>query len=200
MEKVGREGVVHIEESKSGDTYLETVEGMQFDRGYKSHYFVTNNNDMTCTLEEPYILIADKRFTQVKDLLPILESISSTGKSLFIIAEDIDGEALSTLIVNKIRGTIKVAAVKAPDFGDRRKLILEDIATMTGGQVFSSEKGMKLDKFSWEWFGSARLVTVTKDQTTIVDGKGTVEKIEERIDELQMQIDKSTVPFEKEKL
>jgi chaperonin GroEL len=200
MKKVGREGVVTIEESKTGETYLETVEGMQFDRGYKSHFFVTNNNDMTCTLEDPFILIADKKFVQVKDLLPILEGVSSTGKSLFIIAEDIDGEALSTLIVNKIRGTLKVAAVKAPDFGDRRKLILEDIATMTGGQVFSSEKGMKLDKFSWDWFGTSRLVTVTKDQTTIVDGKGKQEKIESRIEELQNQIDKSIIPFEKEKL
>jgi len=200
MEKVGREGVVTIEESKTGETYLETVEGMQFDRGYKSHYFVTNNADMTCTLEEPFILIADKKFNQVKDLLPILEGVSGTGKSLLIIAEDIDGESLSTLIVNKMRGTIKVAAVKAPDFGDRRKLLLEDMAIMTGGQVFSSEKGMKLDKFSWEWFGTARVVTITKDQTTIVDGKGNFEKIEARIDELQAQIDKSTVPFEKEKL
>jgi len=200
MKKVGREGVVTIEESKTGETYLETVEGMQFDRGYKSHFFVTNNNDMTCTLEDPFILIADKKFVQVKDLLPILEGVSSTGKSLFIIAEDIDGEALSTLIVNKIRGTLKVAAVKAPDFGDRRKLILEDIALMTGGQVFSSEKGMKLDKFSWDWFGKARLVTITKDQTTIVDGKGKQETIESRIEELQNQIDKSVVPFEKEKL
>ena len=200
IEKVGREGVVHIEESKSGDTYLETVEGMQFDRGYKSHYFVTNNADMTCTLEDPYILIADRKFTQVKDLLPILEGISSSGKSLLIIAEDIDNEALSTLVVNKMRGTLKIAAVKAPDFGDRRKLILEDIAVLTGGQVFSSEKGMKLDKFSWDWFGNARLVTISKDQTTLVDGKGKTEKIEERIDELQNQIEKSTVAFEKEKL
>ena len=200
MEKVGRDGVVTIEESKTGETYLETVEGMQFDRGYKSHYFVTNNNDMTCTLEEPFILIADRKFNQVKDLLPILEGISGTGKSLLIVAEDIDGEALSTLIVNKMRGTLKVAAVKAPDFGDRRKLLLEDMAIMTGGQVFSSEKGMKLDKFSWDWFGKSRLVTITKDQTTIVDGKGNLEKIESRIDELQSQIDKSTVAFEKEKL
>jgi chaperonin GroEL len=200
MDKVGREGVVHIEESKTGETYLETVEGMQFDRGYKSHYFVTNNADMTCTLEEPFILIADKKFNQVKDLLPILEGVSGTGKALLIIAEDIDGEALSTLIVNKMRGTLKVAAVKAPDFGDRRKLLLEDMATMTGGQVFSSEKGMKLDKFSWDWFGKARLVTISKDQTTIVDGKGETEKIESRIEELQQQIDKSIVPFEKEKL
>ena len=200
MEKVGREGVVTIEESKTGETYLETVEGIQFDRGYKSHFFVTNNNDMSCTLEEPFILIADKKFNQVKELLPILEGVSSTGKSLLIIAEDLDGEALSTLIVNKMRGTIKTCAVKAPDFGDRRKLLLEDIAIMTGGQVFSSEKGMKLDKFSWDWFGKARLVTVTKDQTTIVDGKGNEEKINQRIDELQDQIEKSVVPFEKEKL
>ena len=200
MEKVGREGVVTIEESKTGETYLETVEGIQFDRGYKSHFFVTNNNDMSCTLEEPFILIADKKFNQVKELLPILEGVSSTGKALFIIAEDLDGEALSTLIVNKMRGTIKVCAVKAPDFGERRKLLLEDIAIMTGGQVFSSEKGMKLDKFSWDWFGKARLVTVTKDQTTIVDGKGNEEKINQRIDELQDQIEKSVVPFEKEKL
>ena len=200
MEKVGREGVVTIEESKTGETYLETVEGMQFDRGYKSHYFVTNNSDMTCTLEDPFILIADRKFNQVKDLLPILEGVSGTGKSLLIIAEDIDGETLSTLIVNKMRGTIKVAAVKAPDFGDRRKLLMEDMAVLTGGQVFSSEKGMKLDKFSWEWFGKARLVTITKDQTTIVDGKGDTSTIEARIDELQTQIDKSNVPFEKEKL
>jgi len=200
MEKVGREGVVTIEESKTGETYLETVEGMQFDRGYKSHYFVTNNNDMSCTLEDPFILIADRKFNQVKDLLPILESISTTGKSLLVIAEDIDGEVLSTLIVNKMRGTIKIAAVKAPDFGDRRKLLLEDMAIMTGGQVFSPEKGMKLDKFSWDWFGKARLVTITKDQTTIVDGKGDQEKIDARIEELQNQIDKSLVPFEKEKL
>lgn len=200
MNKVGREGVVTIEESKTGETYLETVEGIQFDRGYKSHFFVTNNSDMTCTLEDPFILIADRKFTQVKDLLPILESVSQSGKSLLIISEDIDGEALSTLIVNKMRGTLKVAAVKSPDFGERRKLILEDIAIMTGGQVFSSEKGMKLDKFSWDWFGKARLVTITKDQTTIIDGKGESEHIETRISELQSQIDKSVIPYEKEKL
>jgi chaperonin GroEL len=200
MEKVGREGVVHIEESKTGETYLETVEGMQFDRGYKSHYFVTNNNDMSCTLEEPFVLIADKKFGQVKDLLPILEYASTSGKALLIIAEDIDGEALSTLIVNKMRGTLKVCAVKAPDFGDRRKLLLEDMAIMTGGVVFSPDKGMKLDKFDKSWFGKARLVTVTKEETTIVDGKGETDKIEARIEELQQQIEKSIVPFEKEKL
>ena len=149
MDKVGVEGVVHIEESKTGDTYLETVEGMQFDRGYLSHYFVTNNSTMTCTLEDPYILVLNQKLSQVKDLLPMLEAVSNTNKSLLIIAEDVDSEALATLIVNKARGTIKVAAVKAPDFGDRRKLILEDIASVTGGQVFDKDKGMKLDKFSW---------------------------------------------------
>lgn len=200
IEKVGRDGVVHIEESKSGETYLETVEGMQFDRGYKSHFFVTDNNSMTCTLEDTYVLIADHKFTQVKDLLPILEGVSNTNKSLLIIAEDIDNEALATLIVNKARGTLKVCAVKAPDFGDRRKLILEDIATLTGGEVFSKEKGMKLDKFSWEWFGEARTVTVTKEQTTIVDGKGDEDAINNRVENLQSQIEKATTPYETEQL
>ena len=200
IEKVGRDGVVHIEESKSGETYLETVEGMQFDRGYKSHFFVTDNNTMSCTLDDPYILVADHKFTQVKELLPILESVSNTNKSLLIIAEDIDNEALATLIVNKARGTLKVCAIKAPDFGDRRKLILEDIATLTGGVVFDKDKGMKLDKFSWEWFGNARTITVTKEQTTIVDGKGDEDAINERVENLQSQIDKSTTPFEVEQL
>jgi chaperonin GroEL len=200
LNKVGREGVVSIEESKSGETALETVEGMQFERGYKSHYFVTNNSNMTAYLENPYILIADKRFTQINDLLPILQAVSSQSRPLLIIAEDIEGEALATLIVNKTRGIIKVAAVKAPDFGDRRKLILEDVAILTGGQVFSSEKGMKLDKFSWDWLGSARLVTITKDQTTIIDGKGDSEVIEARIEELQQQIENANSPFEQEKL
>ncbi len=200
IEKVGMEGVVHIEESRTGETYLETVEGLQFDRGYKSPYFVTNNNTMTATLDNPLILIADQKITQVKELLPILESVSSQAKSLLIIAEDIDQEALATLIVNKMRGTMKVCAVKAPDFGDRRKLVLEDIAITTGGTVFSREKGMKLDKFSWEWFGEARTATIGKEQTTLVDGKGTVESIETRIEELQQQIDKAATPFETEKL
>ena len=195
IDKVGRDGVVHIEESKSGDTYLETVEGMQFDRGYKSHFFVTNNSDMSCTLEDPYVLIADHKFTQVKELLPILESVSSTNKSLLVICDDIDGEALATLIVNKARGILKVAAVKSPDFGDRKKLILEDIATLTGGTVFDKDKGMQLDKFSWEWFGQARTVTVTKEQTTIVDGKGDEEAISSRVGDLQTQIDKEETPY-----
>jgi chaperonin GroEL len=200
MEKVGREGVVHIEESRTGETYLEVVEGMQFDRGYKSPYFVTNNNNMSAVLTDALVLIADHRFTQVKELLPILDGVARTGKSLLIIAEDIDGEALATLIVNKMRGTLKVVAVKAPDFGDRRKLILEDIAVLTGGTVFDKDKGMKLDKFQDEWFGNARTVTVTKEQTTIVDGQGSEETITKRVEELEAQIDKSTTPFETEKL
>jgi chaperonin GroEL len=200
MEKVGQEGIVHIEESKSGDTYLETVEGIQFDRGYKSHFFVTNNSTMTCTLEDPYILVADHRFSNVKDLLPILEGVSSTNKSLLIIAEDIDNEALATLIVNKARGTLAVAAVKAPDFGDRRKLILEDIATMTGGQVYDKDKGMKLEKFSWDWFGQARTVTITKEKTTIIDGQGKEDLVNQRIEELTTQVDKAETPFEREQL
>ena len=200
MEKVGREGVVYIEESKTGETYLEVVEGIQFDRGYKSPYFVTNNNTMSTTLQDVFILIADHRFTQVKELLPLLEGVSAKGKSLLVIAEDIDGEALATLIVNKMRGTLKVAAVKAPDFGERRKLVLEDIATLTGGTVFDKEKGMKLDKFNWDWFGEARTVTVTKEKTTIVDGNGDVDKITARVEHLTNQIELSETPFEMEKL
>ena len=200
IEKVGQDGIVHIEESKSGETYLETVEGMQFDRGYKSHFFVTNNNDMSCTLNDPYILIADYKFNAVKDLLPILQSVSSTNKDLLIIADDIDGEALATLIVNKARGMIRVAAVKAPDFGDRKKLILEDIATVTGGIVFDKDKGMKLDKFSWDWFGSARTVTITKEQTTIVDGGGEEEAINSRVENLQSQVEKAETPYIREHL
>jgi chaperonin GroEL len=201
MEKVGRDGVVYIEESKNGETYLETVEGMQFDRGYKSPYFVTNNNDMTTVLDNPLILIADKRFNQVKELLPVLEAVSAQNRSLLIIAEDIDGEALATLIFNKVRGIVKVCAVKAPDFGDRRKLILEDIAILTGGTVFSPDKGMKLDKFSWDWFGQARVATITKETTTIVDGKGTEDKITTRIEELKSQIENpKATSYEIEKL
>ena len=200
IDKVGLDGVVHIEESKTGDTYLETVEGMQFDRGYKSPYFVTDNNSMSSILDTPAILILDQKLNSVKELLPILEAVSSQGKSLLIIAEDIDNEALATLIVNKMRGTVSVCAVKSPDFGERRKLVLEDIAIMTGGQVFSKDKGMKLDKFSWDWFGEARKVTVTKDQTTLVDGKGTIEVIESRVEELQKQIDNSNSPYETEQL
>jgi len=200
IKKVGVEGVVHIEESKSGETYLETVEGLQFDRGYKSPYFVTDNNTMTSTLNDVSILIADHKFTNVKELLPILEGVAKQGKSLLIIAEDIEHEALATLIVNKGRGTLSVCAVKAPDFGDRRKLILEDIAIMTGGQVLDKSKGMKLDKFSWDWFGEARTVTVGKDKTTIIDGKGNEDAINERIEELAHQVEGASSEFEREQL
>lgn len=200
IDKVGRDGVVTVEESRTGETSLEVVEGMQFDRGYKSPYMVTDNNTMTAVLDKPLLLIVDGKITAVKDLLPILESVSTQNKSLFIVAEDIDGEALATLIVNKMRGILKVAAVKAPDFGERRTLILEDIATLTGGTVVSQQKGMRLDKFNKDWFGEARTITVGKDTTTIVDGKGDVDTIEARILELKSQIDKSTSPYEIEKL
>jgi len=200
LDKVGDEGIVHIEESKSGETYLETVEGLQFDRGFKSPYFVTDNNTMTSTLTDVSVLIADHKFTNVKELLPILEGVAKQAKSLLIIAEDIDHEALATLIVNKQRGTLNVCAVKAPDFGDRRKLILEDIAVMTGGQVFDKSKGMKLDKFSWDWFGEARTVTVSKTQTTIIDGKGDEDIINKRIEELAHQVEGSESEFEREQL
>ena len=200
MDKVGREGVITIEESKTGETFLETVEGMQFDRGYKSPYFVTNNNTMQTVLEKPKVLIYNGKLTQVKELLPILENMSTQNNSLFIIAEDIDGEALATLIVNKMRGTIKVCAVKAPDFGDRRTLIMEDIAVLTGGKVIDKDKGMKLDRFNTDWLGECRIATITKDDTTLVDGKGEEEGINTRIEELQNQIETSKTPFETEKL
>jgi chaperonin GroEL len=200
LDKVGRDGVVTVEESRTGETSLEVVEGMQFDRGYKSPYMVTDNNTMSAILNDPLLLIVDGRISVVKDLLPILESVSTQNKSLLIVAEDIDGEALATLIVNKMRGILKVAAVKAPDFGERRTLILEDIATLTGGTVVSAQKGMRLDKFNKDWFGTARTVTVGKETTTIVDGKGDTALIEARITELKAQIDKSTSPYEIERL
>ena len=200
MDKVGREGVVTIEESRTGETYLEVVEGMQFNRGYKSIYFVTDNNSMTATLSNPQILIVDKKVTAAKELLPILEACSAQNKPLLIIADDIDGEALSTLVVNKMRGTLQVVAVKAPEFGDRKKAMMEDIATLTGGQVVSPEKGMRLDKFNVDWLGSSRKVTVGKEDTTIVDGKGDTEAIEQRVEEIKSLIDNSNSPFEKETL
>ena len=201
MDKVGREGIVTVEESRTGETSLEVVEGLQFDRGYKSHYMVTDNDTMQAVLTDSLVLIYEKRISTAKDLLPILESVSTQNKSLLIIAEDITDEALAVLIVNKMRGTLKVCAVKAPDFGDRRTLILEDIATLTGGSLVSPDKGMKLDKFNMDWFGQARTITVGKDVTTIVDGKGDTEKIEARISELKKQIDRPGVsPYEMEKL
>lgn len=200
MQAVGVDGVVTVEESRIGETSLEIVEGIQIDKGYKSLYFVTNNDTMTATLNNPKILLYNGRLTQVKELLPLLNSLSQSNDELLIIAEDIDGEALSTLLVNKMRGILKAAVVKAPDFGDRRLHILEDIATVTGGIVISPEKGMKLEKFNSDWLGSARLVTVAKETTTIVDGKGNVEVIEQRIDELKNQIDNAKSMFEREKL
>lgn len=200
MEKAGREGVITIEESRTGETYLEVVEGMQFDRGYKSPYFVTDNNSMTTALDKPLILITDKKLNNVKELLPLLESVSSSSRSLLIIADDIEGEVLSTLVVNKVRGILNVVAVKAPDFGDRRKAVLEDIAVITGGTVVSAEKGMKFEKFDENWLGSARKVTVSRDDTTIVDGKGTEEAILARVEEIKSLIDKAVSPFEKETL
>ena len=193
MDKVGRDGVVTIEESRTGETYLDTVEGMQFDRGYKSPYFVTDNNSMQAVLKDPLILITDKRLNQVKEILPILEAVSQQNKSLLIIADDVDGEALSTLVVNKMRGILQTVAVKAPEFGDRKKAILEDIAILTGGTVVSTEKGMRLDKFDSKWFGKAKKATISKDSTT-------EETIEARVEELKAQIEESTSPFEIEKL
>ena len=200
LDSVGRDGLVTIEESRTGETYLETVEGIQFDRGYKSPYFVTDNSTMSAVLDKPYILIYDGKISQAKDLLPILEAVSSENRSLLIICEDIDNEALATLIVNKMRGTIKVAAVKAPEYGDRRKLIMDDIAVLTGGQVVSPEKAMKLTQVSWDWFGEARKATIYKETTTIIDGKGEAEKITARVEELKSQIDSAKTPFETEKL
>ena len=200
FDKAGREGVITVESSKTHETTLEVVEGMQFDRGYKSPYFVTDNGSMTSQLDEPYILMYDGKISAVKELLPILERVSQQNKSLLIVAEDIDGEALATLIVNKMRGTLRVCAVKAPDFGERRTLIMEDIAILTGGQVVDPDKGMKLSAFNTNWLGECRMATIGKEQTTLVDGKGEVENIEARIETLQTQIDNAKTPYETEKL
>ena len=200
MEKVGQDGVVSIEESKTGETYLETVEGMQFNRGYKSPYFVTDNSTMTAVLRDPFVLITDKRLNQVKELLPVLEAVSQQNKSLLVIADDIDGEALSTMVVNKMRGILNCAVVKAPSFGDRKKDMLEDIAILTGGTVVSTEKGMRLDKFQGEWLGKANKVTITKETTTIIDAKGDEESITNRVEDIKTLIDETNSPYEKEKL
>ena len=204
VEKVGREGVITIEESKTGETSLEVVEGMQFDRGYKSPYFVTNNTTMQAVLEDPYIFLYDGRISSAQELLQVLTKANSENKPLLIIAEDIGEEALATLIVNKMRGIVQVCAVKAPDFAERKTLILEDIAILTGGLVASKDKGHKLDKLTGaqinEFLGRARLVTVTKDETTIIDGKGVETVIEARAEEIKEQIEKSTSFYEKEKL
>ena len=191
MDKVGREGVVTVEESKTHETTLETVEGMQFDRGYKSPYFVTDNSTMQAQLDDPYILLYDGKISAVKELLPILEGVSQQNKSMLIIAEDIDGEALAAMIVNKMRGILKCCAVKAPDFGERRTHILEDIATLTGGTVISKQKGMRLDKATFDQLGTCRGITIEKEKTTIVDGNGTEEAITARLEEIKDQIERS---------
>lgn len=198
LEKVGKDGVVSVEESKTGETYLETVEGMQFDRGYKSPFFVTNNSIMQAVLEDPYILIYDGRITTIKELLPILNGVSQENKPLLIVAEDIDGEALSTLLVNKLNGVLKVCAVKAPDFGDRKTILLDDMAILTGGTLISKNKGLTLDKTTIHHLGRAGKVSVSKEKTTIIDGKGKIEDIEKRAGEIKDQLDKAQSLFEKE--
>jgi chaperonin GroEL len=200
MEKVSKEGVITVEESKGTDTYVEVVEGMQFDRGYISPYFVTDPENMQVVFEDPYILIHDKKISAIKDLLPILEKEIQTGKPLLIIAEDIDSEALTTLVVNRLRGSLKVAAVKAPGFGDRRKEMLEDIAILTGGTVISEEKGLTLENATLDMLGSAEKVTIDKDNTTIVNGAGDRKAIANRIAQIRAQIEKTTSDYDREKL
>lgn len=200
MEKVGKDGVITVEEAKGLETTLEVVEGMQFDRGYLSPYFVTNADAMEAELESPYILIHDKKISSMKDLLPILEKTAQQGKPLLIIAEDIEGEALATLVVNKLRGTLKVCAVKAPGFGDRRKAMLEDIAILTGGTVISEEKGFKLENATLSYLGTAKKVNIDKDNTTIVEGAGEKDDIKKRINEIKGQIEKTTSDYDREKL
>ena len=200
MEKVGKDGVITVEEARGLETTLETVEGMQFDRGYLSPYFVTDPERMEAVLEDPMILVHDKKISSMKDLLPILEKVAQMGKPLLILAEDVEGEALATLVVNKLRGTLKVCAVKAPGFGDRRKAMLEDIAVVTGGQVISEEVGFKLENTVASDLGSAKRVVIDKDNTTIVDGAGEKKKIQGRIEEIKVAIDKSTSDYDSEKL
>jgi len=200
MDKVGKDGVITVEEAKGTETEVKTVEGMQFDRGYLSPYFVTNTEKMEVELEHPYILIYDKKISSMKELLPVLEPVAQSGKPLLIIAEDVDGEALATLVVNKIRGALKVAAVKAPGFGDRRKAMLEDIAILTGGTVISEERGFKLENATPEMLGRAEKINIDKDNTTVVNGAGDAGAIKGRIAEIKAQIDKTTSDYDREKL
>ena len=200
MERVGKDGVITVEEAKGLETELETVDGMQFDRGYSSPYFVTDSEKMEAVLEEAYVLIHDKKISAMKDLLPILEKIAQTGKPLLVIAEDVEGEALATIVVNKLRGTLKICAVKAPGFGDRRKAMLQDIAVLTGGQVISEEVGFKLENAVLSDLGQAKRIVIDKDDTTIVDGNGKQEAIQGRIQEIKTAIDKSTSDYDQEKL
>ena len=200
MSKVGKEGVITVEEAKGMETNLDIVEGMQFDRGYLSPYFVTDSERMETILEDPYILLNEKKISNMKDLLPVLEQIARSGKPLLLIAEDIEGEALATLVVNKIRGTLQCAAVKAPGFGDRRKAMLEDIAILTGGQVISEDLGIKLENITMDDLGRARRVTITKDDTTIVEGLGEKENLEGRVKQIRAQIEETTSDYDREKL
>jgi chaperonin GroEL len=200
MEKVGNDGVITVEEAKSLETELEVVEGMEFDRGYLSPYFITNSDKMVCELDDPYILIHEKKLTNLQAMLPVLESVVQSGKPLLIIAEDVEGEALATLVVNKLRGGLKVAAVKAPGFGDRRKAMLQDIAVLTGGQVVSEELGIKLDNVTIDMLGKAKRVSITKDDTTIVDGAGAKADIEARVQQIRAQIEDTTSDYDREKL
>ena len=200
MDKVGKDGVITVEEARGTETEVKTVEGMQFDRGYLSPYFVTNTDKMEAEMEAPYILIYDKKISNMKELLPILEAVSQTGKPLVIISEDVDGEALATLVVNKIRGTLKIAAVKAPGFGDRRKAMLEDIAILTGGTVISEERGYKLENATIEYLGTAEKIIIDKDNTTIVNGAGKKDTITARINQIKQQIENTSSEYDKEKL
>jgi len=200
MEKVGKDGVITVEESKSMETHLEVVEGMQFDRGYLSPYFVNNRENMTTVLEDPYILIHDKKVSSMKDLLPILEKIAQSGKPMLLISEDVEGEALATLVVNNLRGTLNACAVKAPGFGDRRKAMLEDIAILTGGQVVSEELGLKLENTDISQLGRAKTVKVDKENTTIIEGAGKGKDIKDRIGQIKVQIEETTSDYDREKL
>jgi len=200
FEKVGKEGVITVEEAKGTETYVDVVEGMQFDRGYLSPYFVTDSEKMEADLETPYILLYDKKISTMKDLLPVLEPVAQTGKPLVVIAEDVDGEALATLVVNKLRGALKIAAVKAPGFGDRRKAMLEDIAILTGGTVISEERGFTLENTSIEMLGTAEKITIDKDNTTVVNGNGSSDDIQARVNQIKAQIESTTSDYDKEKL
>jgi chaperonin GroEL len=200
MEKVGKEGVITVEEARGTETEVKTVEGMQFDRGYLSPYFVTNTEKMEADLERPYILISEKKVSSMKELLPVLEAVAQTGRPLLILAEDVDGEALATLVVNKIRGALKVAAVKAPGFGDRRKAMLEDIAIITGGTVISEERGFKLENATLEYLGTCEKAIIDKDNTTLVNGAGNSEDIQGRVNQIKAQIENTTSDYDREKL
>ena len=200
FEKVGKEGVITVEEAKGTDTYVDVVEGMQFDRGYLSPYFVTDSEKMIADLDNPYILLFDKKISSMKDLLPVLEPVAQSGKPLLIIAEDVDGEALATLVVNKLRGSLKIAAVKAPGFGDRRKAMLEDIAILTNGTVISEERGFSLETATVDMLGTTERVTIDKDNTTIVNGAGSAKNIKTRVNQIKSQIETTTSDYDKEKL